>query len=178
MQTVRHTLRSHRTATPWSTPHASGGTVAAGPAADDDNADALARPAVDGRGFAAMRLACLASGGLARGDDLECWLADIHVADLAALGERLADGRVGAFAWRHVLWVPMFQFEMRDLSLRPAVLDVRIALGGALDGWQQARWFVRPHPSLCARTPLDLLRSNLPRVLEQAVTDGAAAAAA
>ena len=37
-----------------------------------------------------------------------------------------------------------------------------------LDGWALAVWFVEPSSCLASRRPLDLLRSDLPAVLQAA----------
>jgi hypothetical protein len=67
----------------------------------------------------------------------------------------------------------MFQFDARDLSIRPETRLVIEALGSGGDGWTLARWFAHPHAGLNELAPVDLLHSDLPAVLEVANADRA-----
>ena len=123
-------------------------------------------------GFAAMRTAFLATGGIARADDLARLLDDDHrrgeFVDLARL---IDSDEVFGFAWRDAFWVPMFQFELRDLSLKPRPRQVLIELPTQHDGWMLAAWFARPNAWLHERRPIELLDTHLPAVLDAARAD-------
>ena len=103
------------------------------------------------RGFTALLSAFRATGGTARGDDVARLLKDHGVGDFIGLAKLIAKGDVFGFAWRQELWIPMFQFELRDLSVKPATQQVLAALRRGLDGWTRAMWLARPNR--CAGTP-------------------------
>ena len=123
------------------------------------------------RGFAALLGAFRATGGTARGDDVARLLEDHGLGDFIGLAKLIANGDLFGFEWRHELWIPMFQFELRDLSVKPATQQVLAELGSGFDGWSCAAWFARPNSCLNFRAPVDLLATRLADVLEAARTD-------
>ena len=62
-----------------------------------------------------------------------------------------------AFDWRGELWVPLFQFDLADMSLRPEVRQVARALESSLDSWGIAVWFSAANARLDERAPVELL---------------------
>ena len=124
--------------------------------------------------FATLRAAYGGSGGMARGDELAQTLQDRRRGDFLSLARLIAARRIFSFHWHHSLWVPMFQFDPLDLSLREAPQRVAARLGDALDGWAMALWFALPNRGLAGRRPVDLLQSNLPAVLRAAADREAA----
>ena len=123
------------------------------------------------RGFAALLAAYRATGGTARGDDVARLLEDHRVGDFVSLAKLIAGGRVFGFEWRHTLWIPMFQFDLADLSIKPAAGQVLHALGAEFDEWSRAAWFAQPNAWLKGRSPVDLFANRLPDVLEAARSD-------
>jgi hypothetical protein len=123
------------------------------------------------RGFAALLAAYRATGGTARGDDVARLLEDHGRADFIGLARLIAAGRVFGFEWRRTLWIPMFQFEVRDLSIKPAAERVVKELGSTFDGWACAAWFATPNSWLDRRAPVDLVDTQLRDVLGAARTD-------
>lgn len=120
------------------------------------------------RDFAALRAGCQASGGAVRGGDLAGWLEKRQRGDAVSLAKLIISGNIFGFEWQGNFWVPMFQFDFRDLSIRQAPRKVRAELGGVFDGWALAVWFVQPCVWLNGQSPLDLLEADLPAVLEAA----------
>ena len=123
------------------------------------------------RGFVAMLTAYRATGGTARGDDLARMLEDHHRGDFVSLARLVVTGVVFGFEWRHTFWVPMFQFDLRDLSIRPGLPLVLAELRPQFDGWTLAAWFAQPNSWLDDRRPVDLLDSDLSEVLQAARAD-------
>ena len=126
-------------------------------------------------GFHALMTAFRASGGIARADDLArllCDRADGGPGDLD-LTELLKRAEVFGFAWSGSVWLPMFQFDLRRLSVQRAPQRVRAELLGAcaLSDWECATWFARPNTALNLRAPVDLLVTDLPGVLDAARAD-------
>ena len=123
------------------------------------------------RDFIAMLAAYRASGGIVRTDDLARMLNDRRRAGLDSLASLIGSGTVFGFEWRRAFWLPMFQFEPRDLSLKPAPRQVVAELAEDFDGWALAVWFAHANSWLQDRRPVDLLDSQMNRVLEAARAD-------
>ncbi len=123
------------------------------------------------RDFVAMREAYRATGGIARGGDLARLLDDQGRGGSASLAALIDAGAVFGFDWRRDFWIPMFQFEMRDLSLKAAPHEVLAELAAEFDGWNLAAWFAQRNCWLNERRPVDVLDANLPVVLAAARAD-------
>ena len=145
----------------------------------DDQAAHVIDLAPSSGGFRTLSAAFRASGGIARADDLARLLCD-RVADdgngdgdASSLDHLLARAKVFSFAWRDSVWLPMFQFDLRRLSVQQAPQQVRAELLGtcATDGWDCASWFALPHAALQQRAPVDMLAFDLPGVLNAARAD-------
>ena len=121
-----------------------------------------------GDGFAALMATYRATGGIARGDDLARLLEDHGLGDFVGLAKLIASNEVFGFRWRDTLWIPMFQFELRDLSIKPSTRLVLMQLGSRLDGWARAAWFAQPNSWLNDRRPVDRVDSHLADVLRAA----------
>lgn len=121
--------------------------------------------------FEALRKAFAASGGIARADDLRRVLSDLRQGDDVALSRLIAGGRVLHFEWQAEMWIPMAQFDLRDLSLKPGLQQVRAELGHRLDDWSVAIWLARPNDWLSDRRPVDLLDTETTAVLRAARAD-------
>jgi hypothetical protein len=111
------------------------------------------------------------SGGIARGDDLALLLEDHPHGAGVSLAKLIASDQVFGFDRDGTFWVPMFQFELDELRIRPAALKVRAELAAEFDGWEVATWFAEANASLRDRRPVDLLDSNLREVLAAARID-------
>ena len=123
------------------------------------------------RGFKALLAAYQATGGAARGDELAGLLADRQLGTLASLARNIVSGDVLSFEWRHSFWVPMFQFELDDLSLKKGPRKVLAELVKVFEPWAIAAWFAQPNSWLKCQRPVDLLDSNLPAVFAAARAD-------
>lgn len=121
--------------------------------------------------FSAMRSAYQASGGTACGDDLAHLLLERQRGDFASLARLIVAGRVFGFEWQHTFWIPMFQFELRDLSVKPGPQQVMAELATEFDGWTLALWFAQPNAGLNGRRSVDLPDSNLKAVIDAARAD-------
>ena len=121
-----------------------------------------------GVGLAALMATYRATGGVARGDDLARLLEDRGLGDFVDLARLIASNEVFGFKWRDTLWIPMFQVELRDLSIKPATQLVLMQLGSRFDGWARAAWFAQPNSWLNDRRPVDSLDSHLADVLRAA----------
>ena len=123
------------------------------------------------RGFAALLATFRATGGTAKGDDLACLLEHRCTGNFVVLARLIAASDVFGFEWRSTLWLPMFQFELRDLSIKPGAQLVMAELGASFDGWARAAWFALPNSWLGDRRPVDLMDTDLNEVLGVARID-------
>jgi hypothetical protein len=138
----------------------------AGPAPDESISDLPSS-----HGFSALLSAYRSTGGTARGDDLARLLEDYRLGDFVSLAKLIASNAVFGFPWRATLWIPMFQFDLRDLSMKEGPRQVLQELGCDFDGWARAVWFVMRHARLGGRRPVDLLKADLSDVLDVARAD-------
>jgi hypothetical protein len=126
-----------------------------------------AGPRPSGGGFIALLEAFRASGGTAPGDIVGRLVEEHHVGDAISLAQLIHSGRAFGFSWRASLWIPMFQFDSDDLSLNPAVQQVRAGLPPPWSGWDVATWFATPNLRLNGQCPVH--RVNLdPAAVRQA----------
>lgn len=121
--------------------------------------------------FVAMRTAFRPTGGVARGEDLAGWMAARQRGDHASLARMIVNGDVISFEWNDSFWLPMFQFDPVDLSIRPGPRQVVKELHDDCDGWTLSAWFARPNGWLDDSAPVDRIASDLPAVLNAARAD-------
>lgn len=159
------------TTTPWArrlkTPYA----AANPPGRQLRNASHAIGDLPDSRGFAALLLAYGATGGTAPGDELARLMQDRRSGDLASLARLIVSGEIFTFEWHDTFWIPMFQFELYDLTVKQGPRKVLAELVGVFDGWALAAWFAQPNSWLKGCRPVDLLESNLSAVFAAARAD-------
>ncbi len=122
-------------------------------------------------GFVAMLAAFRSSGGIERAADLEWLLDDQPDAQEGALSKLIMSGEIFCFEWHDTVWVPMFQFDLREMGVRARPQEVRAALDREFDRWGLAAWFAQRHPGLAHMSPVDMIDVNLPAVLQAARAD-------
>jgi hypothetical protein len=118
-----------------------------------------------GRGFIAMLEAFRATGGTASGEVASRLLESHQVANTDSLVDLIFTNQVFGFEWRSKLWIPMFQFDLEDLSLKLGAQQVRAALPSLWYDWVLASWFAMPNTYLDGYRPVDLLESDFDAVL-------------
>lgn len=131
----------------------------------------------DDRDFRVMCSAYRASGGIQCADDLARMLEDHRCGDFVSLARFIARHDIFAFEWRETRWIPMFQFDPDDLSIRPGPQHVLAELAPVFDGLALAMWFAQPNGWLHGARPVDLLDTHLDRVILAAGADRSAAGA-
>ncbi len=127
------------------------------------------------REFVVLCAAFRATGGMARGDELAGWLEDRRRGDFISLARLIASREVFSLEWHGTHWVPLFQLNRVDLSLRAGPRLAIAELPDGLDGWAIAGWFARRNPWLRGSRPVDQLDSDLWAVLQAARADRFAA---
>lgn len=130
--------------------------------------------APSGSSFVALLEAFRPSGGTVPGEILGRLLQEHHPGEDVSLARLVFSGQVFGFEWRGNLWLPMFQFEPADLSIRAGPQEIRAALPAGWPGWRQAAWFAQPQARLGGQCAADLLVTRLPAVLAAALAARAA----
>jgi hypothetical protein len=122
-------------------------------------------------GFVTMLAAYRATGGVERAADL-AWLLDDRPGHMqGTLSQLIMSGEIFCFEWHETVWVPMFQFDLREMGVKSRPQEVRAVLGREMDRWGLAAWFAQRHPHLSGASPVDMLDVNLPAVLRVAQVD-------
>ena len=78
------------------------------------------------------------TGGILRAEELARMLADLKMGDVASLGRAMVSREICSFKWRSAFWIPMFQFDLGNLSFKPATRKILGELTGVFDGWMLA----------------------------------------
>ena len=123
------------------------------------------------RQFVGMLRAFRETGGLARGDEVAELLVQRGAGDVSRLARWIVSGDVLGFDWKGELWVPLFQFELKSMAIRPEAQQVAAELPGDFDTWARAMWFASPNVWLDDRSPADALATDLASVLAAARAD-------
>lgn len=111
----------------------------------------------DGLGFVGLLHAFFDTGGTLDSAALDRLLKACWRGQAEGLSGLLASRQVFGFEWRDALWIPMFQFNSDDLSVRPGSQRVRDELPVLWSGWNQACWFASPNVWLGGRTPVEMI---------------------
>lgn len=136
-----------------------------------DMAEAQISATPSPQGFVAMLRAYRSTGGIEQSADLDCLLGTPYVGIRVSLSRLVMSGEIFGFEWRDTFWVPMFQFNLCDMSVRGRPRQVRAVLDREYDRWGLAAWFAQAQPSLSYLCPADAMDMNLPAVLAMARAD-------
>ena len=121
--------------------------------------------------FDAMFATFEEAGGIANGDEVEGLLEERQTGNYVWLAKAMAGGEILSIAWSSTHWIPLFQFDRRDLSVHREVSCVLAELRDVYDNWEIGCWFTEPNSWLDARRPLDLLFIVPGRVSQAARAD-------
>ncbi len=80
------------------------------------------------------------------------------------LGNQIRTRELVAFEWRDEVWLPMFQFSCKTLSVHQALRPVLEELTVIYDAWGTACWFALPNIWLDGCTPVEMLLRDLSAV--------------
>jgi hypothetical protein len=111
------------------------------------------------------------SGGVASCDEVTRLLRDHSNQPISQLARWIVTRQLVSFAWRSQTFIPLFQFDFAQMTIRPCVQLVIAELSNAFDDWEVANWFVRPNSALDYLAPLEMLATDLAGVLSAARAD-------
>jgi len=126
---------------------------------------------LEDRQFRQMQEAYGRTGGLVNGTEAARRLRRYCDQPLSTLARLIVARSIVCFEWRSQLLVPLFQFEVADMSLRSSVVQVMREFSSVLDDWECAWWFSQPNVWLHGEAPVDLIVQEPTRVLAAARTD-------
>lgn len=121
--------------------------------------------------FVLMALAYGQRGGFVTGDEVAGLMRGHVDQPVSVLARWIVTRQVLGFEWRSQTWIPLFQFNLAEMSVRPDVWHVLRELSSALEDWELAIWFASPNVWLQDAVPLDMIDRDPSAVLHAARTD-------
>ncbi len=121
--------------------------------------------------FIAMLNAYRGSGGLARKESLIALFSRRGGIDADTLANWIADREVLGFEWQSRTWLPIFQFNLIDMTRPPVLRQVLAELIPVYAPWELVNWFAQPNPWLADRVPADALGHDPSAVMQAARAD-------
>jgi hypothetical protein len=115
-----------------------------------------------------MERAFHASGGIVSSDEVVSLLLQHTEQPISQLAHWIVDHDVLSFPWQGHTVLPLFQFDLRTMKLRPPVNAVVHELVPTLSDWEACLWFATPNAWLADATPLDVVARDAPAVLDAA----------
>lgn len=118
--------------------------------------------------FATMAKAYGSSFGMASSHDAVRLLQAHCDQPISVLAHWIVEHKVVAFNWRAQTLLPLFQFQLSDMSLCEPIVQVVSELHEVLDDWDLALWFALPNHWLNQATPVASIEHDQPAVLQAA----------
>ena len=110
-------------------------------------------------------------GGVVDGDALSTLLRGRTEQPIAMVARWIVQRDVLSFPWHSQTLLPLFQFDLRSVQVRPGVRRVIAELRATFDDVELADWFARPNSWLLDRAPARWFEDDLPAVLQAARAD-------
>ena len=136
--------------------------------------EAARRPLVlriEDRQFEIMRRAYAQHGGLASADEVAHRLRLRSEQPISVLARWIVARKIVNLRWQSQTLIPLFQFDLQDMSLRSGAVNAIAELTGAFDDWELALWFVQANAWLHDAAPIDQIEEDEAAVLEAARAD-------
>ena len=133
--------------------------------------DATPSRRIEDRQYGEMQRAYGRSGGLAAGDDVARRLRRRVDQPLSTVARWIVERRIVSFDWQSQILVPLFQFDLNDMSLRSEVAGVVNELNHVFDSWELAVWFAQPNAWIDGACPVDTIFHEPIEVLQAARAD-------
>ena len=121
--------------------------------------------------YLAVARAYASSGGIAGCEEMVGLLRCCHDQPISVLARWIVGRAVVCFEWRATTLLPIFQFDVADMTIRPQVSDVLSELRDTFDDREVALWFAQPNAWIDGRAPVDVLRIDPVSVLDAARAD-------
>ena len=126
---------------------------------------------IEDKQFAMMETAFSRTGGLAS-DNVAAHHLRRHTGQpVSTLAHWIVERAIVCFPWNSHTLVPMFQFDLGEMTLRPGATEILRELVDVFDDWELALWFARPNAWLNDATPVDTMAHDQPAVHRAARAD-------
>ena len=107
------------------------------------------------------------AGGLLDENEAVCLLRRHVEQPIGKLARWLVERRIVFFRWKFRTFIPVFQFERREMTLRKSLAPVLAELTDVFDDWAVALWFAQPNSWLDGSAPAAVL-ADKPEGVQQA----------
>lgn len=118
-----------------------------------------------------MRSAFGATGGMMSADALSILLLVHTDQPISRLARWIVDRQIVTFESASQRWIPMFQFDLRDMRVLHSVQRSILELRDVLDDSELTEWFATPNTWLTGGTPANLVKEQGGAVIEAARAD-------
>jgi len=126
---------------------------------------------LEDRQFLAMERAFTGHGGWASGDELARRLRTHFDQPLSTLARWIVGRTIVQIEWQGNTLIPLFQFDMSDMSLQSTVAHLVAELVPVFGDWDLALWFAEPNSWLRDMAPVDVLQTHPLEVVHAARAD-------
>jgi hypothetical protein len=109
-----------------------------------------------------------ASGGVIGGDELTRLLRSTSDQPISLLAHWIVSREVLMLNIDSENYLPKFQFDFDDMTVRPGIREVIAELRAPFDDWELAQWFTRTNNWLDGRSPAEAIAANPADVLQAA----------
>lgn len=110
-------------------------------------------------------------GGLLSGEEVSLLMRRHTAQPVSQLARWIVLSNIISLDNQGQTWIPLFQFEQDDMSIKPTVSAVLAELAPLLDGNELAVWFASANDWLAGASPLDTIEVDFPAVLKAARAD-------
>jgi hypothetical protein len=121
--------------------------------------------------FRAIEIVYLRHGGILCVDQVASLMRAGEAQPVSRLARWIVEGSVVHFEWHSRVFLPMFQFEVPGLSLRPEAVAVMAELKDVFDDLGLALWFARSNSLLDGDAPIDRMADDAAAVVQAARAD-------
>ncbi len=118
-----------------------------------------------------IRQAYSRQGGLLSGEEVSLLMRRHCDQPMSQLARWIVDLNIVSLDSQGQIWIPLFQFDQADMTIKPAVAAVLAELSPLLDGHELAVWFASANEWLSGASPLDAVALDSPAVLKAARAD-------
>lgn len=119
----------------------------------------------------AIERAYCSTGGLASGEEIALLLRRHCEQPLSQLARWIVSGKVVHFDLGGSTFLPLFQFDLDRMAIRPEVTMLIDELSPGLDPLELTCWFGAPNDWLAGATPVEKIRTDFAAVREAARAD-------
>lgn len=131
---------------------------------------AFIRPAFDDSSDERLERGFLACGGVATAEEVSLLLRRHCEQPLSQLARWIVGRSVIHFERNGQMLLPLFQFNVDDMSILPTVHSTLVHFESTLDANETARWFVTPNAALGGEQPVRRMSNDAESVIAAART--------